>query len=409
MDPISSCLSRRRLLKGAGALFAWAHAPAFAHAAGARDARFVTIILRGGMDALSAVAPVGDPAYAGLRGPLAMQTAGPGAGLALDGFFALNPAMPNFARLYQAKQAAVVHAVASPYRERSHFDAQDVLESGLAGVDPHAASGWMNRALAALPKGARVAPPSGLAIGATTPLILRGPAQVIGWAPQAVPKASDDLAMRLMKLYQARDPALAEALARGLETDRIASRQGMEMGKPAARGGEPGAMIQSAEGAARLLAAEDGPRIAALAFDGWDTHANEGPISGRLAQLLGGLDGALAALETGLGPHWKDTAVFFVTEFGRTARVNGTLGADHGTGALAFLAGGAIRGGRVIADWPGLSEAQLYEKRDLKPTADLRAVAKGVLADLFGLSAGALADKVFPDSRAVAPMAGLIV
>ncbi|HRJ70190.1 MAG TPA: DUF1501 domain-containing protein, partial [Beijerinckiaceae bacterium] len=158
-----------------------------------------------------------------------------------------------------------------------------------------------------------------------------------------------------------------------------------------------------------LIAAQDGPRVAALAFDGWDTHANEGGAKGRLATLLGGLDGAFAAFESVLQPIWKDTAVLVITEFGRTARINGTEGTDHGTATVAFLAGGAIRGGRVIADWPGLKTAQLHEGRDLKATTDLRAVMKGLLADHLGLGANILAASVFPESGAVKPMSGLVV
>ncbi|MDJ1159257.1 DUF1501 domain-containing protein [Chelatococcus sp. SYSU_G07232] len=402
-------LSRRRLLGTAGALFAWAYMPRFAFAAGGRDARFACIVLRGALDGLAAVAPVGDPDYPGLHGDLALLPDGPVPALPLDGFFALHPAMPTFARLYGAKQAVVVHAVATPYRERSHFDGQDVLESG----EPRpgrAESGWLNRLAASLPPGEAVARRGCLGVGAMAPLIARGPAPAMGWAPATLPRAGEDLAGRLLDLYAARDPLLARALAQGLETDRLASSQGMGAEVMRARGGpdNPQGMRQIAEGAARLIAAADGPRIAALAFEGWDTHAREGGATGRLAQLLGGLDGAIAALEEGLRPCWKDTVVMIVTEFGRTARINGTAGTDHGTGTVAFLVGGAVNGGRVVADWPGLKPAALYEGRDLRPTADLRAVAKGVLADLFGVSAATLAERVFPESAAVAPMRGLV-
>ena len=226
---------------------------------------------------------------------------------------------------------------------------------------------------------------------------------MLGWAPQVMPTAGDDLAARVMDLYTHRDPLLASALRLGLDTDKIAARQGMGVDKPKG-GGDPAAMRQAAAGAARLMAADDGPRIAAMAFDGWDTHAQEGGPVGRLAALLGGLDGAIEALEQGLGARWRDTAVVVVTEFGRTAKINGTVGTDHGTGTIALLAGGAIKGGRVIADWPGLKPAQLYEGRDLRPTTDLRAVLKGVLAGQFGLSQAVLGQSVFPDSASVAPI-----
>ena len=404
-------LSRRLLLQGSASFFAWSYLPKFARAADTRDPRFLTIILRGALDGLSAVAPIGDPDYAALRAQIALARDGEDAALPLDGFFALHPAMPNLARLYKAGQASVVHAVASPYRERSHFDGQDVLESGFGGVVP-VSSGWLNRAIAALPAGARVARPGvsirGLGIGPVTPLILRGAAPVMGWAPPTLPKAGDDLAQRVLDLYVHRDPVLASALGAGLETGRIAQHADMGGSTPASGPPLDRVMVQACEGAARLMMADDGPRVAALSIDGWDTHAQEGGAKGRLAKLLGGLDRAMAALEAAMKPVWKDTAIIVVTEFGRTAKSNGTDGTDHGTGTVAFLLGGAIKGGRVIADWPGLKDVNLYERRDLKPTTDLRAVFKGVLGDHLGLSDAVLATQVFPDSAGVKPLKGMI-
>ena len=202
--------------------------------------------------------------------------------------------------------------------------------------------------------------------------------------------------MRLVELYRHRDPALATALTQGLQLDKAAQGDDMKP-KPGTNGA--GAMRLVARGAAKLMAADDGPRIAALAFDGWDTHANEGGPVGRLAQLLAGLDGALAEFESGLGARWRDTVVVVATEFGRTARINGTEGTDHGTGTVALLAGGAVKGGRVIADWPGLKPANLYEGRDLAPTTDLRAVIKGVLRDHLGLAERVLAEHGVPRQR----------
>ncbi len=398
-------LSRRALLGVAGATFASAAIPRWASAAGSRDPRLVVVILRGALDGLSAVAPIGDPDYADLHGALALQWDGEHPALRLDNFFGLNPSMTNFARLYDAKQALVVHAAATNYRERSHFDGQDVLESGIPAPG-HVESGWLNRAVAALPKGERVAAAGALAVGATAPLVVRGPAPILGWAPSGLTAPTDDLIARLTDLYAHADPALARALQAGLDADRMATKNGMDSLKP---GGDIAlAMRKAAEGAARLMNADDGPRIAALAVDGWDTHANEGGATGRLALLLGGLDGVFAQFESELGPRWKDTVVVAITEFGRTAHINGTVGTDHGTATVAFLAGGALAGGRVVADWPGLKAADLYEQRDLKPTTDLRAVLKGVLADHLGLSAEALARSVFPDTIGVTPMKGLI-
>jgi len=302
-----------------------------------------------------------------------------------------------------------VHAAATGYRERSHFDGQDVLESGFAGPG-HVATGWLNRALESLPAGDRVATLGGLAVGPSTPLVIRGAAPVLGWAPQSLPAPASDLATRVLDLYQHRDPVLAVALQKGLDADRMALDDQMGANAMKPKGGLDSAagMRQAAQGAAKLIAADDGPRVAALAFDGWDPHVNEGGATGRLAALLGGLDGAFEAFEKGLGERWKDTAIVTITEFGRTARINGTVGTDHGTGTVVLLAGGAIKGGRVIADWPGLKPAQLYEQRDLAPTSDVRAVLKGLLADQFGLSAAVLGDKVFPESAAVKPMRDLI-
>ncbi|MEN5081294.1 DUF1501 domain-containing protein [Bosea sp. TWI1241] len=399
--------SRRAVLGAAGALFAWSCMPRFAHAAGARDCRFLLVVLRGAMDGLSAVPPLGDPDYVGLREGIALSRDGADAALPLDGFFGLHPAMPQLARLYAGGQAAIVHASATGYRERSHFDGQDVLESGQGGPG-RTESGWLNRLLAALPPGEAVARHGALGVGVVPPLIVRGEAPVLGWAPPRMARAGSDLVQRLGDLYGQRDPGLAQALARAVETETIANRQGME--RPRGGGGPDTAegMRRIAEGAARIVAAEDGPRIAALAFEGWDTHANEGGAKGRLGTLLGGLDGALAAFEEGLKSVWKDTVVMVVTEFGRTARVNGTVGTDHGTGTVAFLVGGAVRGRRVIADWPGLKLSQLHEQRDLRPTTDIRAVAKGVVSDLFGLSGPVLAERVFPGTGALAPMQGLV-
>jgi uncharacterized protein (DUF1501 family) len=384
-------------------MFSWAFMPRLARAAGARDPRLAVIILRGALDGLTAVPPVGDPSYKGLREQIAFGFDGPNKVLPLDGFFGLHPSMPNLARLYGQHQAAVVHACATGYRDRSHFDGQDVLESGFAGPG-HTESGWLNRLLASLPKGDRVSASGtsrGLAIGANAPLVIRGDVPVLGWAPPALKQADPELPQRLSDLYAHTDPLFARVLAEGIQTGKIAS--GLDM-KAKGGAGDPNGMEQMAAGAARLLAQPEGPRITAFAFEGWDTHAQE---LARLARLLGGLDGAFAAFERELGPAWKDTVVVVMTEFGRTARVNGTQGTDHGTGTVMFLVGGAVRGGRVIADWPGLRSNQLREGRDLAPTSDVRNVMKGVAVDLLGAPTSALQQSVFPGSSGT-PLQGLI-
>jgi uncharacterized protein (DUF1501 family) len=402
--------TRRQLLLASGTLFAWAHLPRLARAEG-RDPRLLVIVLRGALDGLAAVAPVGDPDWIALRGDKALTLAGKTPGLALDAMFALNPAMPNLHRLYQAGAATIVHAAATPYRERSHFDGQDVLESGLAR--PGAVStGWLNRALAALePAGsanpARSNGRNAFAVGPIAPLVVRGPAPVLSWTPPRLPPASDDTAMRLLDLYRHADPALARVLEERMGLAEIA--RGVDgQSRPAAAAQVRAFFTEAAGTAAKFMARPDGPRVGALALDGWDTHANEGALDGRLSGLLGALDGAIAAIETNMGDVWRESVVAVITEFGRTARINGTDGTDHGTGTVALLAGGALKGGRVVADWPGLKEANLHEKRDLKATTDLRAVLKGLLRDHLRVDEAALASKVFPESSAVKPVAGLL-
>lgn len=420
-----TCVSRRELLLSSGVLFAWACLPKLARAEG-RDPRLLVMILRGALDGLAAAAPVGDPDWTRLRGDNALRLDGPTPALPLDSFFAVNAAMPNLHRMYHAGHATIVHAVASPYRERSHFDGQDVLESGL--VRPGSAdSGWLNRALGGLDSAGQVSPKGreAFAVGPVTPLVVRGAAPVMSWTPPHLPPPTDDTVMRLLDLYHHTDLALAHVLEERMDLAVIARAGGMDRpekpqppAQPVAQGAAvlaqvPGAPMRkyfadSAGAAASFLARPDGPRIGALSFDGWDTHAAEGASNGRLAILLGALDGALGAVEGGMGAAWRETVVAVVTEFGRTARINGTDGTDHGTATVALLAGGALKGGRVVADWPGLKDGDLYQQRDLKPTIDLRAVLKGVLRDHLRVDENALASAVFPDSADVKPMSGLV-
>ena len=401
--------SRRQLLLASGTLFAWAHLPKLARAEG-RDPRFLTIILRGALDGLATVAPVGDPDWLTLRGDSALTVDGKMPALKLDDFFALNPAMQNLHRMFEAKEATIVHASATPYRERSHFDGQDLLESGLPKVGA-SDSGWLNRTLAGLAPAGRVDPRGSrvFAVGPVTPLVVRGRAPVLSWSPQRVMPASEDTVQRLLALYRDCDAKLAGVLE---DNSKFAAGTEHAAGqKPGAPGpGQVRAYFSEAAGtAAKVLAQADGPRIGALALDGWDTHFNEGIAQGRLSQLLGALDEALAAIKTNMGAAWHETVVALATEFGRTARINGTEGTDHGTATVALLVGGAVKGGRVIADWPGLKPADLYQNRDLKPTTDLRAVLKGVLRDHLRADDRTLAQTVFPGSEAVKPMAGLVV
>lgn len=431
-------LTRRGLMRGGAASLAlWSLVPRAA-LAGTREPRLLTIVLRGGLDGLSLLAPVGDPDYARIRGRLAIPASGPGAGLPLDPFFALNARMPFLHGLYQNRQALCVQAVATPYRGRSHFDGQDVLESGLPGVG-RVDDGWLNRALGNLPSAGAASPQKGLAMGAVVPLVMRGQAPVLSWIPKTFNRPlRDSTIARLSDLYAMTDPMLARAFAEGLEIDRISAAAGVvapvapQRSKgpaTAARSAKtvreavtapasaPGAsppplpfrdFVETAEAAARFLATPDGPRIGALSYNGWDTHANEGVLEGQLGNRLAGLDAAIRVLHDGLGAAWKDAVILVVTEFGRTARVNGTEGTDHGTGMAVLLVGGAVKGGRVIANWPGLADRDLFEGRDLRPTLDLRALLKGVLRDHLGIPDGILSSKVFPETQALAAMGDLV-
>ena len=367
--------SRRALLLGGASFAAWAYLPKFARAADGRDPRLIVVILRGALDGLATVAPVGDPDYAGLHGSIALASGGAHPALMLDSFFGLHPSMPEFARMYREQAGrgdpCGVDALSRPLAFRRAGRAGKRLCRARAGCSPAGSTArWKRcRAASASPARLRSARPRRWCCAA--------PRRRSAGRRWRCRNADDDTAMRLVELYRHRDPALATALSQGLQLEKAARRRRheAEARRQCRHGDAPGgARRGQADGA------DDGPRIAALAFDGWDTHANEGGPVGRLAQLLSGLDGALAEFESGLGARWRDTAIVVATEFGRTARINGTDGTDHGTGTIALLAGGAIKGGRVISDWPGLKPANLYQGRDLAPTTDLRAVIKGVLA-----------------------------
>jgi uncharacterized protein (DUF1501 family) len=394
-------LQRRRFLQlglaaGGGALTA-----RYAFAAPAvTDARFVFIILRGALDGLSAVPPYGDPDYARLREQLAIGAPGRADGaLALDEHFGLNPGLSFIHEAFGVREALILHAVATPYRERSHFDGQDVLESGLSR--PHATEiGWLNRAVAGLPAGAAHGAQLGVALGQNVPLVLRGPAPIASWSPSKLPDIDDDTLQRIADRY-ASDPLLSQRLGDALASDRVAA-ESADMSAAGAAGAAtaPGAAryLETVRTAAGFLKLEDGPAVAVFDTTGWDTHFNEGGGQGQLRQRLSALDTALRALKESLGSTWSRTVVLIATEFGRTAAANGTRGTDHGTAAAAILLGGAVHGGRVVSDWPGLSSRALYQGRDLKATMDLRSVIKTVLRDHLQISTRTLDAQVFPDS-----------
>jgi uncharacterized protein (DUF1501 family) len=397
--------NRRSFLLGLGALaFAGAGNARLALASAPTDARLIVIVLRGAMDGLAAIPPYADPQYRALRGTLAIAAPGQADGaLDLDGAFGLHPRLATLKSLYDQKQLIVAHAVATPYRDRSHFDGQDLLENG-TDIPHGTADGWLNRALALLNGGNKGA----IALGDQVPLILRGETQVASWAPKRLPGADAAFVSQVEQMYQ-RSPLLLAALENAVGADRMAAQAlGAEQGAMKAAGYRRGAVKILADAAGKFLADPNGPCIAVLEISGWDTHSGQGAANGRLAQALAELDAAAAALRQSLGAAWDRTAVLTATEFGRTAAPNGTGGTDHGTASGAFLMGGAIEGGRVLTDWPGLDRSRLYQGRDLAPTMDLRALAKGLLQDHLGLPADALARLVFPESAGIAPMRDLV-
>ena len=404
--PMITC--RRRFLLGTGALAASAALPSvlFAHAGG--SSRLVVVILRGALDGLAAVPPYADPDYASLHRELAIAApGGPGGALALNNTFGLHPSLAFLHERYSAGELIVFNAVASPYRDRSHFDGQNVLENGLS-KPVGSADGWLNRALLALPRRAAGPEERAVAIDLNVPLILRGEAPVVSKSPQAAADVDEDLLARLADLYS-NDDWFSARLSEAVQTEKMVDDAGAwTMPKDAVRPAAADRVSAVAHMAASLMRNDGGPEVAVIEASGWDTHANQGGANGALAQRLAGLDKALRVLADELGPLWPQTAVLVVTEFGRTAAVNGTRGTDHGTGGCAFLAGGAVRGGRVIADWPGLKRAALLDNRDLRPTLDLRSVFKAVLGEHMHVDANTLAKRVFPDSSGARPLQGLI-
>lgn len=392
-------LSRRLLLQGLCglALLPVCGGMRVSFAAGTGDARFVFIILRGAMDGLAAVAPYGDKNYAAARGSMALPVS---AMTRLDDFYGLHKSFASFGKLYGAGEAAIVHAVATPYRERSHFDAQNVLECG--ATRPHGArDGWLNRTLSVMHTAAKT---PGLAVGQTIPLALQGDVGVGSYSPSGDGLPPDALLIALEGMYSG-DAAFKTALSQAVGIHTIADDG--SMGKVNGGRGKQ-AMAQTIQAVGKIIADPKGPRIATIEIGGWDTHAQQGLENGALANNFETLDTAFGALKESLGPLWGQTVVLAATEFGRTVAGNGTGGTDHGTASCALLAGGRVNGGRVYAEWPGLDATQLYQGRDLRPTTDLRQVAKAILRDHLAISMGDIERDIFADSGNLRAVDGLI-
>lgn len=382
-------MNRRDFIKASAALTLGFMSPLTLSASRQRDPRLVVLVLRGGMDGLAAVPPMGDAAYRDVRGKLAL--ASPGAlngAVDLNGFFGLHPAFKHVASMYSTGEALAVQAIAPPYMKRSHFDAQDILETGMP--DPGGnVSGWLYRALRGVDHGT---PPDqfAYALGSSVPRILRGGTPVGSWSPNKLPDPDEDTFERLMALYE-EDAVLGPKLKVAIQAD--------EMMGDNARKVRGNTLSSAATAAAKFLTTPQGPRIAVLESGGWDTHANQGAASGNLARKFSALDAVLGRFKVQMGDDWKETCVVIVTEFGRTAAVNGTGGSDHGVGGAALLLGGAVKGGQVISDWPGLAQTQLHEGRDVKPTIDMRSLFTGVLVDHMGAERNFVDEIVFPGHR----------
>jgi uncharacterized protein (DUF1501 family) len=398
--------TRRDILRifALGSAAALPFAPRAVLAASPTERRFGVVLLRGALDGIAAVPPVGDPRYRERRGSLALPVVGEAGGcLPLDGFFALHPVLAAIHPYWAQGELLFVHAAGNGYHTRSHFDAQDLMETGFA-AETGQSDGWLNHALSVLQRGPddrRL----GIAVGGAVPLLLRGKTRVASWEPPGLAAASPEFLTTLASLYEG-DPLLGPALGEGLHGQSMAASVLRDDGTRGPQGFGPKSFKPIAEAAGRLLAASDGPRIAALEMNGWDTHVGQGTTAGRLAQNLEGLAEGLHALAMALGPAWYDTVVVAVTEFGRTVAVNGTGGTDHGSASIVLLMGGAVRGGAMHGDWPGLD--QLEENRDLRVATDARAVLKGILRDHLGIDRAALDQRVFPDAPALRPTDGLI-
>jgi uncharacterized protein (DUF1501 family) len=393
--------------------------------------KLVVIICRGAMDGLSVSPPIGDANYAALRGRIAIAGFGAQDGaLQLDSTFGLHPALKSVHTLALAGQARIAPAVATPDRARSHFEAQDVLESG-GTVAYGVSSGWLNRTLQSLAPARKI---EALSVGAQAPLILRGPIQAASWSPGGLEGRDERLPRILADLY-AHDPLLGPALASGLETQTmahaaasLAKAQAAEMAPPAgdvtqadpmmaaqakaAAPANPRANLEAAHSmgatVAKFMTGANGPQIVAISVENFDTHANQGAGTGLLATRLAYLDSLIDGLSGGLGEEWRNTVIVVSTEFGRTARVNGTGGTDHGTASTALVLGGGMKRGGIIGDWPTLQPAKLYENRDTAPTLDMRSLFKGVLSDHLGVDRQALDGSIFPDSHVAAVATGVV-
>jgi uncharacterized protein (DUF1501 family) len=388
-------LKRAASLGSAGVVFGPGAWMTRAFADSGNQARLIVVFLRGAVDGLNVVPPHGEAAYYHARPAIAVTQP---AVLDLDGHFGLHPALSSLMPLWHERSLAFVNACGSPDATRSHFDAQDYMESGTPGIKG-TPDGWLNRLLAAMPAPHR--PTDALNLGPVVPRILSGPVAVANMpmgrgAGRPIPLDRPRIEQPFSRLYQGRDP-LSRAFQEGYQSrQQLLSELGQDM--QAADNGAPHpdrAFAESGARLGRLMARDPSIRIAFAALGGWDTHVNEGAADGQLANQLRPLGDGLVSLARGLGPAYQRTVIVVMSEFGRTARENGNGGTDHGHGNVMWLAGGAIRGGKVYGNWPGLDESGLYQGRDLAVTTDFRAVLQVVIRRHMAIGGGGV-NRVFP-------------
>lgn len=359
--------------------------------------RLIVIFLRGGVDGLSVVVPYRETAYYEARPRIAIpQPNQPGGVLDLDGRFGLHPALSDLMPLWHQKQLAFVHACGSPDSTRSHFDAQDYMESGTPGIKS-TRDGWMNRLLAIL---AGHNPVQAVNVGATTPRILSGKVPIATLAsgraantPLALDKP--EITHAFDRLYNRNDPLSSaykeakearKALMNDLDTEMKMANNGAPL---------PTGFARDAQQLARIMVRDPRVELAFMSLGGWDTHVNQGASQGQLARNLQQLGKGLTALQQGLGSAFANTTILVLSEFGRTVKENGNNGTDHGHGNVMWVLGGATRGGHVYGKWSGLSPDQLHDGRDLQITTDFRDVVAGVLERQMNLNDTKL-HQIFP-------------
>ena len=389
-------LTRRSLLGLSTSLFSSAFLPADSYAETNANSRLLIVILRGGMDGLGMVIPKLDPCYEAMRRELAIPLS---TTLSIGSDFGLQPSLPVVHAMFEAGEAAVIPAVGLPVRNRSHFECQDNLENGLP-INITNATGWLNRLLGSLPPGDPIRTCRAIEIG-DVPLILRGAEPVLGWSPTWFEKANYFTRWKTSSIYKRADLALYSSLNFGLEANRFAVESG------AVETQQLSVLRKGFIGAARLLRAPGGPRIAVLSIQGWDTHSQQGGATGLFNDRLSELDTALGDLKSEIGSLWPNLVVACVSEFGRTIPTNGDSGTDHGVGTAALVLGGAVKGG-IYGDWPGLSKAMLVDGTALRPTVDMRSIFKGILKAHIGVPQEILESIVFPGSIGAVPLEALV-